>query len=237
MVKVGKAQIVHLVYGRGAKDLRVRTLDVKGGVVNNIDVMRNLAPGEHFLGTIGHAGKRLSPDKARKILMSRAPMASVFVSPGITPPAMIDVPGQSYRIMKYQIRVGEISKFYLDKFSLDNEPESGEIRFQLSGVNPKKVMTCVTLWDALDYAFWLTKQTGLNFRVPTKAEWEKAHRLLGNKMIGKSDLEEWTATNDRLFDDRETFYVVKLNEGKDYLCSHTFDTVEDNITFRLVQDI
>lgn len=234
MVKVGKAQIVHLVYGRGAKDFRVRTVELKGGVVDNIHVMRHLAPGEHFLGAIGHAGKKLAPERARKILMSRAPMTSVFVSPGVIVPAMIDVPGQSYRIMKYQIRVGEIKGFYLDA-----EPESGEIIFQLSGVNPKKVMTCVTLWDALDYAFWLTKQTGLNFRVPTKVEWQKARRLLGNKMRGKSDLKEWTATNDYLLGDQNCFYVVKLKEGenKDYLPSFLFDHVDDTITFRLIQDI
>ena len=34
----------------------------------------------------------------------------------------------------------------------------------------------VSYWDAVDYALWLSEQTGWNCRLPTEAEWEYASR-------------------------------------------------------------
>ena len=37
-------------------------------------------------------------------------------------------------------------------------------------------VVCVTLYEAVAYARWLSAQTGLNFSLPTEAQWEKAAR-------------------------------------------------------------
>ena len=42
--------------------------------------------------------------------------------------------------------------------------------------NANQPVVCVSWYEAMAYAHWLSVQTGLNFSLPTEAEWEKAAR-------------------------------------------------------------
>jgi formylglycine-generating enzyme len=70
-----------------------------------------------------------------------------------------------------QVTVAEYTH-YLDGTGCKAPPHWGDANFS----NPEQPVVAVSWFDAVAYCAWLSAVTGLRYRLPTEAEWERAAR-------------------------------------------------------------
>ena len=90
--------------------------------------------------------------------------------------------GAAFAAGVYEVTVGEFAEFTRDhpRSSEGCMVYDGEWRLQASvgwrnatpGQMASHPVTCVSWQDAVDYAAWLSKRTGFEYRLPSAAEWE-----------------------------------------------------------------
>jgi formylglycine-generating enzyme required for sulfatase activity len=92
-----------------------------------------------------------------------------------------------FQIGRSPVTVAEYACFVRDQ---RREPQRSEITggrqrltWQSQLTRPDHPVVCVTWYDALAYAAWLSNVTGQRWRLPTEAEWEKAARWSSDKQM------------------------------------------------------
>lgn len=99
---------------------------------------------------------------------------------------MAAVPGARFSISRQPIQWGAYRRFAIVADQITPPPGVGDD-------HPARV----TWKEAMDYAAWLSRQTGAGYRVPTESEWEEATRSgIGASDPGGED-REWTCSEYR----------------------------------------
>jgi formylglycine-generating enzyme required for sulfatase activity len=110
-------------------------------------------------------------------LMGANPLDSA-ATPLEKPHHPINLP--TYSIMSYPVTVAEYACAIRAGIVLAPEPEkhwNGYVfTWQVQEQQPEHPVVCITWYEAISYAQWLSLMTGKIWRLPTEAEWEKAAR-------------------------------------------------------------
>jgi formylglycine-generating enzyme required for sulfatase activity len=81
----------------------------------------------------------------------------------------------TFRIGTYPVTVAEYACAVQAKAIA--VPETADtLSWQEQQEHPEYPVACITWWQTRDYAQWLARVTGQEWRLPTEAEWEKAAR-------------------------------------------------------------
>ncbi|MDP3052944.1 MAG: SUMF1/EgtB/PvdO family nonheme iron enzyme [bacterium] len=81
---------------------------------------------------------------------------------------------EGYRKNETPIREFDIEPFWISKFcatNLEYEKYDPKHRRPITSRNDKHPVTEITYMNAISYAGWLSKQTGVNFDLPTEQQW------------------------------------------------------------------
>ena len=108
---------------------------------------------------------RVAEEKRRAEEARRQRIAAL---PGIATPEMVQIPGRSYRMGRYEVTFAQYDAF-VEATGREQPSDSGWGRGTRPVIN-------VSWNDATAFAAWLSEQTGKRFRLPTEAEWEHATR-------------------------------------------------------------
>jgi len=149
------------------------------------------------------------------------------VASGLLIPKMIDVPGESFRIMQGQVTVGQFNRFVRAGYEISGY-HAFSLQVALTSAS-KNYLKHLSLLDGRAFANVLTEQTGKNWRVPTAEEWRAAIELVGNRLSGFNW--EWTETLD------EDYNNVRLCLHSRFYCNSFAGDRSGSSAVRLVEDI
>ncbi|MCZ7570917.1 MAG: SUMF1/EgtB/PvdO family nonheme iron enzyme [Ardenticatenaceae bacterium] len=124
----------------------------------------------------------------------------------------VDVDG--FYIGRYPVTCLHFS-FYLQNNPEEQLPMGWKNRFPLRGKENHPV-TGISWYKMLRFCDWLTKMTGVRYRLPTEAEWEKAARGLDRRIYPWGDNEESLSEFCNSIEDQinETTPVNKYPRGR-----------------------
>ena len=89
-------------------------------------------------------------------------------------PEMVVQPGGVLALGRYEVTVGEYMAFAAATGAGAGDCSGGSWRDPGFPQTDRHPVTCVSFYDALLYASWLSRMTGAAYRLPTAAEWERA---------------------------------------------------------------
>ena len=117
---------------------------------------------------------------------SAAPPAADPDRPAVAPlePDMVTAPSAGFAIGRHAVSSAEYQRFV---------EATGRIAPPLSSASRNDPVT-VTWKEALNYANWLSRQTGYNYRLPTEAEWDYAARTGVGVYDPSGQMREWTCS-------------------------------------------
>jgi formylglycine-generating enzyme required for sulfatase activity len=139
----------------------------------NCPVMVELPAGSFLMGTA--EGEQMIDSRTGKPVTNDLPQHRVTLA-------------EPFAIGKYEITVGEFREFVTAtgheqqgtcmEFGSGSFKFSKDINWNNTGYAQTDTMPvgCITFFDAVAYTEWLSKITGLNYRLPSEAEWEYAAR-------------------------------------------------------------
>lgn len=101
------------------------------------------------------------------------------------PSHLISLP--SFAIMEHLVRISDYQAFLWDTgyetssqaiFFNGEDLEMGDLTWEDPGYSYDEnfPVTCVNFWDVQEFIKWLREKTGVQYRLPTEAEWEVAAR-------------------------------------------------------------
>lgn len=88
-------------------------------------------------------------------------------------PEMVVQPGGALALGRYEVTVGEYLAFASATGAGAGDCAGGSWRDPGFPQTDRHPVTCVSWYDAQAYASWLSRRTGVPYRLPTAAEWER----------------------------------------------------------------
>lgn len=128
----------------------------------------------------GQAGEKRPPAASSAPLDGAAPRAAVE-------PILIDVPNAGFAIGRSPVSLEDYRRFV----------EATGLALPASPDPKKNEPARVTWQEAMDYAAWLSAQTGRSYRLPTEEEWERAFQVDAGLRDTTGSEQEWTCSEYR----------------------------------------
>lgn len=146
-------------------------------------------------------------------------------------PGMIDLPSGGFAIARHAVAVEAYRRF---------AEAAGRTAPQPSSTAENGGPAQVTWREAMDYAAWLSLQTGRTYRLPTEAEWDYASRIDAVARDPANPEREWTCSEYRqTYEGQERRCAIRLPEavairGGSWRAGA--DPLSDDLGFRLVRE-
>lgn len=171
----------------------------------------------------GQAGEKRPPAASSAPLDGAAPRAAVE-------PILIDVPNAGFAIGRSPVSLEDYRRF---------AEATGRAALPASPDPKKNEPARVTWQEAMDYAAWLSAQTGRSYRLPTEEEWGRAFQVDAGLRDTTGSEQEWTCSEYRQTYEGQELRCATRPPGAVAIRGGSWragaDPLSDDLGFRLVR--
>ncbi|MFA5104924.1 MAG: hypothetical protein WC527_07095 [Candidatus Margulisiibacteriota bacterium] len=132
--------------------------------------------------SLSHLGRNLGD---RELTAPQIELTKWLSMEDILVPEVISVPGMPLAVMRGLVTAGQFLQFTEDADYVIEGDEAEVLKAVLANTsNSDKYLGYLGLFDAREYAKWLSARTGRTFRVPFDDEWCFARETVGKQLLG-----------------------------------------------------